>query len=178
MNGFHRIDGCPVCGAEVKSVELVRTEPTLPVTIREAVARPCGCQMGVNGLVSLYRTRGWLGPVHLGTAQIFKDPNETVCEECGKPFLALRRESESTSSLTYGPCECQKRKLVAGRMTVEEAQGRGVCRICEQEISNDGHPRGWKESFSRMVFPPPAVVLAYGREFAHAECLESELAKL
>lgn len=156
-------------------MELVRTELTFPVTIREAVAKPCGCQVGIDGLVALYKTQGWIGPVHLGVAQIFKDPNETVCEECGRPFLTLKRDPHE---LTYGPCECQKRRLVAGKIPLEEAQERGVCRICEQEISNDGHPKGWKETFNRMVFPPPAVVLAYGREFAHAECLEMELARL
>ena len=57
-------------------------------------------------------------------------------------------------------------------MTVEEAQKLRVCRICEQEFSVPG-PAGWPSQFKRMVFPV-RVLLNFGQEFAHEDCVQGE----
>lgn len=57
-------------------------------------------------------------------------------------------------------------------MTVEEARAAGVCRICNNSIrSVPGQPVGWQMEFGERVFPPPALTLKFGDEFAHTACL-------
>lgn len=60
-------------------------------------------------------------------------------------------------------------------LSVEEARQRRVCRLCEQPVfpngTPEGQPMGWAHEFGKMVFPYQ-IILDFGREFAHAECLE------
>ena len=56
-------------------------------------------------------------------------------------------------------------------MTVQEAKKRRVCRICKQRISTDGWPKNALHEFGKLVFPE-RIILNFGREFAHAKCLE------
>lgn len=57
-------------------------------------------------------------------------------------------------------------------MTVQEARERNVCRICGEPIKNvGGQPKGWQEEFGQRLFPPPAITLNFGDEYAHTACL-------
>lgn len=55
---------------------------------------------------------------------------------------------------------------------VDEARKMGVCRICHEPISVQHAPGNWEFAFGEMLFPPPAVTLNFGAEFAHTACLE------
>lgn len=60
-------------------------------------------------------------------------------------------------------------------ISLVEAKATGCCRICGGRIvepgsSPPGYPVDWMNSFRKMVFPVN-VVLNYGEEFAHSDCL-------
>lgn len=52
------------------------------------------------------------------------------------------------------------------------AQRSGKCRICGIHF-RDGLIRGWAHEFKEMLFPQH-VILNYGEECAHAECLKRQ----
>jgi hypothetical protein len=57
-------------------------------------------------------------------------------------------------------------------MTVEQARNKCVCRICGKPIAvSKGLPKDWETIYKVRVFPRPNVVLNFGEEFAHEECL-------
>lgn len=64
-------------------------------------------------------------------------------------------------------------------LSVEEARKRGVCRICHKTIDKnvEGQPENWHSSFGKRAFPPPAIMLDFGHEFAHVHCLKESEAK-
>lgn len=64
------------------------------------------------------------------------------------------------------------KKRVERAMTVSEAREAGVCRICGKPIRVANAPVGWQREFGKLAYPPPAVTLNFGKEFAHTECLE------
>ena len=50
-----------------------------------------------------------------------------------------------------------------------------VCRVCEKPIGRGpGKPMGWTSQFGEMVFPEK-ITLNYGEEFAHTDCLKTEV---
>ena len=52
------------------------------------------------------------------------------------------------------------------------AQRSAKCRLCGEYFGGDGMlPRGWAYEFREMVFPTH-VILNFGKECAHAKCLE------
>jgi len=55
-------------------------------------------------------------------------------------------------------------------MTVAEAKGKRVCRICGEAISVTAVPLSWTEDYGEMTWPI-AVTLNFGEEFAHTACL-------
>ena len=55
---------------------------------------------------------------------------------------------------------------------VNEARRMGVCRICGERITGGtGFIKGWEIEFGEKLWPPPAVTLKFGAEFAHTKCL-------
>ena len=63
-------------------------------------------------------------------------------------------------------------------MTIQEAKEKSVCRICEKPIGRGpGKPMGWTSEFREMVFPEK-ITLNFGEEFAHTDCLKSQLEEI
>ena len=61
-------------------------------------------------------------------------------------------------------------------LTLDEAVSTGCCRICggrmlEPGTTPMGYPKDWKINFGRMVYPIK-IVLNFGKEFAHPDCIE------
>ena len=57
-------------------------------------------------------------------------------------------------------------------LTVEEARTARVCRICGKPIPRVPGPKDWPFLFGECVYPPPALTLNFGKEFAHTDCLK------
>lgn len=62
----------------------------------------------------------------------------------------------------------------ATSLTVEEARDKRVCRICKQPIICASGPAGWEFEFGKRSFPKPTIILDFGKEFAHEDCLIKE----
>lgn len=59
-------------------------------------------------------------------------------------------------------------------ISLNQARDESRCRICGEPIKmTDGRPVGWKDEFRAQLFPV-AIVLNYGEEFAHPQCLKEE----
>ena len=61
-------------------------------------------------------------------------------------------------------------------LNLEEAVSTGCCRICggrmlEPGTTPMGYPKGWKTKFRKLVYPIQ-IVLNFGKEFAHFDCIE------
>jgi len=57
-------------------------------------------------------------------------------------------------------------------MTVKEAREQRVCRVCGVPIlGGKGSLLGWESEFGERLYPPPALTLNFGDEFAHTTCL-------
>lgn len=67
----------------------------------------------------------------------------------------------------------RKKNRIPSKLSLKEAQDRGVCRFCEKTFSRAAHgePHGWKFDFGEMMFPEQ-IILNFGKEFAHKICLE------
>ena len=61
-------------------------------------------------------------------------------------------------------------------LALEEAKQSDRCRICHQSIKAEMQPAGWKDRFDKLLYPVN-VILNYGEEFAHKNCLPPEPAK-
>ena len=57
-------------------------------------------------------------------------------------------------------------------LSLNDAKRERRCRICGQPIVVTFVPVGWQDQFREMVYPPPAVTMNFGDEFAHTQCLE------
>lgn len=55
-------------------------------------------------------------------------------------------------------------------ISLEEARSQRRCRICGEAIKVPAGPAGWEDSFGKLTYPV-RVVLNYGKEFAHPNCL-------
>jgi len=53
------------------------------------------------------------------------------------------------------------------------AQRSAKCRICGESFGSEGMPQGWAYEFQEMVYPVH-VILNFGEECAHAECLKRQ----
>lgn len=59
-------------------------------------------------------------------------------------------------------------------LAVTKARLAGRCRICGEPILAAAARRGWEHEFAVRTYPPPAVTLSFGAEFAHTACLKPD----
>jgi hypothetical protein len=82
-------------------------------------------------------------------------------------YLAYRDGVYALSEGVHG-----LRPDVAAEADVAKARIAGVCRVCGGAIpGGPGRPPGWQTGYGSLSFPPPAVTLNFGDEFAHTACL-------
>lgn len=58
-------------------------------------------------------------------------------------------------------------------MNLEDARSQNRCRICEEIINVEALPKGWKDRFNELLHPIH-LILDFGKEFAHANCLPKD----